>query len=325
MCSRPERGAGGSRARIAGLRIARTRPVDERVDAAAAGALVVERERTRAAASPLALRRHRHQLPGSARGVTLPRHGSAGAASTARWRARSPRRSGRPSSRSTSGSSDRTTTTSSCSASSSRATRVAGRRPGAPRGQRRRLRRRLRPAAAVHPRARRSGRRRRRRWPSTSPSGRSAAGGPLPPRARRLTPLAGNRRAFAQATWRHLLFGVVLGELERRLNAEGQASRRAVPVSSNGHGNIEHAPSARPSPRQRRRSDSNPRTSSLASEVLCQLSAGAATRVRCPRRIASRLPGIEDSDRPAASTLSQHRAGPSIRGTQTTRRGWAQT
>ena len=29
--------------------------------------------------------------------------------------------------------------------------------------------------------------------------------------------LAGNRRALAQATWRHLLFGVVLGELEHRL------------------------------------------------------------------------------------------------------------
>jgi hypothetical protein len=33
-----------------------------------------------------------------------------------------------------------------------------------------------------------------------------------------LEPLRGNRRAFAQATWRHLLFGVVLAELERRLN-----------------------------------------------------------------------------------------------------------
>ena len=30
--------------------------------------------------------------------------------------------------------------------------------------------------------------------------------------------LTGNRRALAQATWRHLLFGVALGELERRLN-----------------------------------------------------------------------------------------------------------
>jgi hypothetical protein len=49
--------------------------------------------------------------------------------------------------------------------------------------------------------------------------------------------------AFAQATWRHLLFGVALGELERRLNDEPDEelpSYEAV-VSSNGHGNIEHA------------------------------------------------------------------------------------
>jgi hypothetical protein len=57
-----------------------------------------------------------------------------------------------------------------------------------------------------------------------------------------LTPLAGNRRAFAQAAWRHLLFGLVLGELERRLNADRQFEPlEGVPVSSNGHGNIEHA------------------------------------------------------------------------------------
>jgi hypothetical protein len=57
-----------------------------------------------------------------------------------------------------------------------------------------------------------------------------------------LEPLAGNRRAFAQAAWRHLLFGLVLGELERRLNAEGEFEPlEGVPVSSNGHGNIEHA------------------------------------------------------------------------------------
>ena len=30
--------------------------------------------------------------------------------------------------------------------------------------------------------------------------------------------LAGDRAAFAQATWRHLLFGIVLGETERRLS-----------------------------------------------------------------------------------------------------------
>jgi len=32
--------------------------------------------------------------------------------------------------------------------------------------------------------------------------------------------LVGNRRALAQATWRHLLFGIVLGELEQRLVPE---------------------------------------------------------------------------------------------------------
>jgi hypothetical protein len=55
--------------------------------------------------------------------------------------------------------------------------------------------------------------------------------------------LAGDARAFAQATWRHLLFGVVLGELERRLNAPPDTD---IPpyehvMSSNGHGRLEHA------------------------------------------------------------------------------------
>ena len=34
--------------------------------------------------------------------------------------------------------------------------------------------------------------------------------------------LAHSGRAFAQATWRHLLFGFILGELERRLNPPEQ-------------------------------------------------------------------------------------------------------
>ncbi len=38
------------------------------------------------------------------------------------------------------------------------------------------------------------------------------------PARRDLAQLGGNRRALAQATWRHLLFGVLMGELERRLN-----------------------------------------------------------------------------------------------------------
>jgi hypothetical protein len=58
-----------------------------------------------------------------------------------------------------------------------------------------------------------------------------------------LPELWGSRRAFAQATWRHLLFGIVLGELERRFNAS--TDTRVLPyehvVSSNGHGDIEHA------------------------------------------------------------------------------------
>jgi hypothetical protein len=62
------------------------------------------------------------------------------------------------------------------------------------------------------------------------------------PARKELEPLAGNRRAFAQAAWRHLLFGLVLGEFERRLNDEGEYEPlEGVPVSSNGHGNIERA------------------------------------------------------------------------------------
>ena len=38
------------------------------------------------------------------------------------------------------------------------------------------------------------------------------------PARRELEPLQGNRRALAAATWRHALFGVVLGVLEQRLN-----------------------------------------------------------------------------------------------------------
>ena len=55
--------------------------------------------------------------------------------------------------------------------------------------------------------------------------------------------LAHSGRAFAQATWRHLLFGVILGELERRLNPpeEPPLQEYLRAVSSNGHGDIEQA------------------------------------------------------------------------------------
>lgn len=54
--------------------------------------------------------------------------------------------------------------------------------------------------------------------------------------------LWGSPRAFAQGAWRHLLFGLVLGELERRLNPPA-ADLEPVPddaVASNGHGSAEH-------------------------------------------------------------------------------------
>jgi hypothetical protein len=56
-----------------------------------------------------------------------------------------------------------------------------------------------------------------------------------------LPKLSGNPRALAQATWRHALYGAVLGILEQRLNRSREAEPPFVPVSSNGHGNIEHA------------------------------------------------------------------------------------
>lgn len=56
--------------------------------------------------------------------------------------------------------------------------------------------------------------------------------------------LAGDPRAFAQATWRHLLFGAVLGAVEERLNgdpADYGDPLATYMVSSNGHGDIQHA------------------------------------------------------------------------------------
>jgi hypothetical protein len=54
-------------------------------------------------------------------------------------------------------------------------------------------------------------------------------------------------RAFGQAAWRHLVFGVVLGEIERRLNAppDPELPPYDAVVSSNGHGSFEAAVGAR--------------------------------------------------------------------------------
>ena len=57
-----------------------------------------------------------------------------------------------------------------------------------------------------------------------------------------LEPLTGNGRAFATATWRHVLFGAVLAEIERRLNDTREFEPlENIPASSNGHGSLEHA------------------------------------------------------------------------------------
>jgi hypothetical protein len=74
-------------------------------------------------------------------------------------------------------------------------------------------------------------------WPGTALVPR------LHPTGGELPQLWGSGPALAQATWRHLLFGTVLGELERRLNAAPEAEPVAFEavVSTNGHGSLEHA------------------------------------------------------------------------------------
>jgi hypothetical protein len=74
-------------------------------------------------------------------------------------------------------------------------------------------------------------------WPLTALVGR------LHPAGDDFPPLFANPRALAQATWRHALFGVVLGELERRLNAspDGDVPSYEHVASTNGHGDLEAA------------------------------------------------------------------------------------
>ncbi len=73
-------------------------------------------------------------------------------------------------------------------------------------------------------------------WPGTAALSR------VHPAAGDLPELWGSGTAFAQATWRHLLFGTVLGELERRLNPPDSEPRPIDPAAaaSNGHGSAEY-------------------------------------------------------------------------------------
>jgi hypothetical protein len=61
------------------------------------------------------------------------------------------------------------------------------------------------------------------------------------PARRELPRLSGNGRVVLQATWRHALFGVLLGLLEDQLNKRRTRELELVDVSSNGHGDIEAA------------------------------------------------------------------------------------
>ncbi|MEX1142702.1 MAG: hypothetical protein WD993_00830 [Thermoleophilaceae bacterium] len=61
------------------------------------------------------------------------------------------------------------------------------------------------------------------------------------PRRRELPKLKGNERAFWQALYRHVLFGVVMSVIEAKLNSEVDEEPGPIPVSSNGHGNLEVA------------------------------------------------------------------------------------
>jgi hypothetical protein len=73
-------------------------------------------------------------------------------------------------------------------------------------------------------------------WPGTAVLDR------VHPARSDLPQLWGSGRAFAQATWRHVLFGFVLGELERRLNPpeEPLAPVDDATASTNGHGSVEY-------------------------------------------------------------------------------------
>ena len=60
-----------------------------------------------------------------------------------------------------------------------------------------------------------------------------------------MTPVGTSGRSFAQATWRHALFGLIMGVVEARLNdRSADEPPPEVPVESNGHGSIEQAVAA---------------------------------------------------------------------------------
>jgi len=80
-------------------------------------------------------------------------------------------------------------------------------------------------------------------WPGTAVSDR------MHPARSDLPRLWGSGRAFAQSAWRHALFGLVLGELERRLNPPEEIALPVddMTISTNGHGSRERVATPGPS------------------------------------------------------------------------------
>ncbi len=72
-------------------------------------------------------------------------------------------------------------------------------------------------------------------WPLTRVTDR------FHPAREELPQLSGNPRALLQATWRHLVFGLVLGTVEALVNDRSDDEPPPVPASSNGHGSLETA------------------------------------------------------------------------------------
>jgi hypothetical protein len=88
-------------------------------------------------------------------------------------------------------------------------------------------------------------------WGVVAALSENAAGWPLGrvadrhhPARGEVTPIGTSWRSLAQATWRHALFGLVMGVVEARLNDRSADEPPPVPVESNGHGSIEHAVAA---------------------------------------------------------------------------------
>ncbi|HUA47290.1 MAG TPA: hypothetical protein VMA77_18790 [Solirubrobacteraceae bacterium] len=76
-------------------------------------------------------------------------------------------------------------------------------------------------------------------WPLAAVSDR------FHPARDRLPAIYRSRRAFAQGAWRHILFGFMLGELDRRLSPGGGGPHAPAPdYASNGHGSLDRAMSS---------------------------------------------------------------------------------